>query len=185
MEGKVRVIVVTDGDRTAKHAVEVASSNIGGRCISASAIDSFAPDAQNLLDMIKSVPHDPVVVMFDDQGEAEIGKGEMLLSQIAQDDGIEILGAVAVASNTEDVQGVEPDVSVTKDGEIIDGAVDKEGQPAGQTIHGDTVDILRSLEVPVIVGLGDPGKMDFADDADTGAPATTMALQEILRRSGG
>ena len=98
---KVRVILVTDGDRTAQEAMEVAAQNIGGRCISASAIDNFAPDAKELLAMIKSAAGDPVVVMFDDQGEEGLGKGEQLLARVVSDPDIEVLGAIAVASNTE------------------------------------------------------------------------------------
>lgn len=184
-EGKVKVILVTDGDETAKRAVEVAARNIGGRCISASAVDSFAPGAEQLMEMIRSAAHGPVVVMCDDRGESAKGQGEKLLATIAQDPDIEVLGAIAVASHTPGVAGVEPDVSITKDGDLVDGGVSKEGQPVNsKTVKGDTVDVLRSLNIPVIVGLGDPGKMEFADDADTGAPITTMALQEIIRRSG-
>ena len=182
---KVRVILVTDEDRTAQEAMEVAAQNIGGRCISASAIDNFAPDAKELLAMIKSAAGDPVVVMFDDQGEEGLGKGEQLLARVVSDPYIEVLGAIAVASNTEGVRGVEPDFSVTKDGDIVAGGVNKEGHPVeSPLIKGDTVDVLRKLDIPIIVGLGDPGKMQFADAAATGAPATTVALQEILRRNG-
>jgi len=35
----------------------------------------------------------------------------------------------------------------------------------------------------VIVGIGDPGKMDFYDSIEKGAPITTKALQEVLKRS--
>ncbi|MCL6636019.1 MAG: stage V sporulation protein AE, partial [Peptococcaceae bacterium] len=34
--GKRKVIIVTDGDRIAKRAVEVAARNVGARCISCS-----------------------------------------------------------------------------------------------------------------------------------------------------
>jgi stage V sporulation protein AE len=35
----------------------------------------------------------------------------------------------------------------------------------------------------VIVGIGDPGKMDFNDEIEKGAPITTKALKEVLKRS--
>jgi stage V sporulation protein AE len=34
-----------------------------------------------------------------------------------------------------------------------------------------------------IIGIGDPGKMDYNDEAVKGAPITTKALQEVLNRS--
>lgn len=36
----------------------------------------------------------------------------------------------------------------------------------------------------IIVGIGDPGKMDTNDEITKGSPITTMALREILKRKG-
>jgi len=46
------------------------------------------------------------------------------------------------------------------------------------------VEILDRLNIPVVVGIGDIGKMDGADDPDRGSPLTTKALREIMDRSG-
>ena len=63
-------------------------------------------------------------------------------------------------------------------------AVDKYGNMDGRgRIVGDTVDILESIDVPVIVGIGDPGKMDGKDCCDKGATIITKALKEIIERS--
>jgi len=60
-----------------------------------------------------------------------------------------------------------------------------EPEPRGhRCLEGDTVDILNKLDVSIVVGLGDIGKMDMADDVSLGAPITTKALEEILYRSG-
>ena len=46
------------------------------------------------------------------------------------------------------------------------------------------MEILNDLEVPVVVGIGDIGKMNGADDYHYGAKVTTRALLEIINRSG-
>jgi len=95
------------------------------------------------------------------------------------------LGVVAVASNTEEVSGVEVDFSVDYMGHVINSAVDKEGVvTSGKTLFGDTVDIINEFSIPIIVGIGDIGKMKGKDDCLKGAPIITKALEEILYRSG-
>lgn len=72
-------------------------------------------------------------------------------------------------------------------GQRVYGPVDKDGipEPAGRyKVEGDTVDILNCLDVPVIVGVGDLGKMDDADRQEEGARITTAAVQEVLRHHG-
>ncbi|MCL6445215.1 MAG: stage V sporulation protein AE, partial [Alicyclobacillus sp.] len=51
-------------------------------------------------------------------------------------------------------------------------------------LEGDTVEIIDSLHFPIVIGIGDIGKMDGADEVEKGAPVTTMALQTIMDRSG-
>jgi stage V sporulation protein AE len=46
------------------------------------------------------------------------------------------------------------------------------------------VDVLNDIDVPFIVGIGDIGKMDKADDIGRGCPITRKAIEEILIRSG-
>ena len=181
---KRRVILVTDGDGIARKAVETAALRIGGRCISKSAGNPTPMSGRSIVELIKQTPYDPVVVMVDDRGHTGMGKGEKAIRDIVQSPDVEILGVVAVASNTEGVNGARIDFSVTKDGNIIENTVDKYGNKLeGNKINGDTVDILESVDVPVIVGVGDPGKMDGKDCCDKGAPIITKAIKEIMERS--
>ncbi len=183
--GKRKVILVTDGDSVALEAVQIATSNIGGRCISASAGNPTLLTGEEIVKLIKEAERDPVVVMVDDRGKKGIGPGEKAMRIIAEDKNIEVLGVVAVSSNGKDCNGLKVTCSITKDGRIIDGAVDKYGNEIDSgRICGDTLSVLRNMEVPVIVGIGDPGKMDFKDEILKGAPITTKALKEILKRSG-
>jgi stage V sporulation protein AE len=181
---KRRVILVTDGDGIAKKAVETAALRIGGRCISKSAGNPTPMSGKSILELIRQTPNDPVVVMVDDRGHTGMGKGEKAIKDIVQSPDVEILGVIAVASNTEGVNGARIDFSVTKDGTIIENTVDKNGnKKEGYKINGDTVDILESVDVPVIVGVGDPGKMEGKDCCDKGAPIITKAMKEIMERS--
>ncbi|HOE57068.1 MAG TPA: stage V sporulation protein AE [Bacillota bacterium] len=184
MNGKRQVILVTDGDRIAKKAVEAATLRIGGRCISKSAGNPTPMSGQSIVKLIKETPYDPVVVMVDDRGHMGTGNGEMVIRDIARCPEVEILGVIAVASNTEGVEGTRIDSAITRDGNIIAGTVDKYGNKTeGNRINGDTVDILESIEVPVIIGIGDPGKMKGKDCCDKGAPIITKAMKEIIKRS--
>lgn len=187
MENKRKVIIVTDGDMVAKKTVEIAAGNIGARCISASAGNPTRLSGEQIVNMIKSAPHDPVVVMLDDRGKQGMGKGEQAMAYIASHPDIEVLGVVAVASNTLYTEGAMVDESITCEGKIIPGPVDKLGvqkQGGEQCLKGDTVEILDSLNLPLVIGIGDIGKMNMADAPEHGAPLTTKAFKEILDRSG-
>ncbi|MDT8901104.1 stage V sporulation protein AE [Anaeroselena agilis] len=189
MAAKVRIIIVTDGDRCAQHVVENIATDLGLRCISASAGNPTPISGQEIVELVKTVPHDPVLVMFDDRGRRDKGKGETAMEYVASHPDIEVLGAVAVASNTTGIRGVAADASVSGEGVVVDNAVDKYGQEktTGRDrtiINGDTVDVLNAVDVPVIIGVGDIGKMDKADDIRRGAPVTRKAIEEILKRSG-
>lgn len=181
------VILVTDGDLIAKKAVEKASRNIGARCISLSAGNPTRLTGEQLVAQIKKAPHDPIVVMLDDKGYLGQGKGERAIEYLAGHHNIRVLGVLAVASNTEYAGGVDVDCSVTSSGAISQAAVDKSGREKDflpELLTGDTVENLSELNFPVVIGIGDIGKMNGADDPDRGAPLTTRALQEILNRSG-
>ncbi|NLZ92185.1 MAG: stage V sporulation protein AE, partial [Clostridiales bacterium] len=126
-------------------------------------------------------PADPVVVMVDDRGKPGLGEGEKVIKCLAESKDIEILGVIAVASNTQDVEGVKVDCSVDNSLNIISGSVDKLGNPSGNgVVSGDTLEILNTIKVPVIVGVGDPGKMNGRDDCVLGAPVLTKALRVIM-----
>ncbi|MCG8542474.1 MAG: stage V sporulation protein AE [Clostridia bacterium] len=186
MEKKRKVIIVTDGDGFAKRAVERAATNIGGRCISSSAGNPTPIRGKDIVDFIKQAKHDPVIVMVDDRGHNRMGKGEKALEYIAKHKDIDILGVVAVASNTHYVNGVKVDFSITSDGKIVQEAVNKFGERTnGKTLFGDTVDVLSQCNIPLIIGMGDIGKMDGKDDCEIGAPIITRAMEEIINRRGG
>ena len=51
-------------------------------------------------------------------------------------------------------------------------------------LYGDTVYILDELDVPIIVGIGDIGKMARKDHFEIGSPITKKAVELILERSG-
>lgn len=182
---KIRVILITDGDRCAQHVVEEISQSLGLRCISASAGNPTPISGEEIVRLLKTVHHDPVLVMFDDRGHRHKGSGERAMEYVANHPDITVLGAVAVASNTEGVAGIATDASITDLGNMVHSAVDKNGEAKGSTnLTGDTVDVLNDIEVPVIIGVGDIGKMDHADDIRRGAPVTRRAIEEILKRSG-
>lgn len=184
MNIRKKVILVTDGDQIAQQAVEEATRQIGGRCISASAGNPTILTGAQTVKLIQSTPYDPVVVMVDDRGSTEKGKGESVLEYVVKHPDLEVIGVVAVASNTENIDGVTVDCVVTKNKEVLSCQVDKEGNIASHNplVMGDTVDILNELgsKVPFIVGVGDIGKMDGRDNPETGAQITTKALQLIL-----
>jgi len=180
-----KVIIVTDGDSVARNAVETAAKNIKARTISASAGNPTPLNGYEIVELIKQAKYDPVVVMFDDRGSPQKGEGETALEIVAKHPDIEVMGVVAVASNT-DVEGVECDLAITKEGEFVHASVDKLGNPCwySQNIYGDTVDILKELDVPIIIGIGDVGKMDGKDSFHLGAKITTKALNYIIAQGG-
>lgn len=181
-----QVILVTDGDHVARQAVEIAAQNIGARCISLSAGHPTPISGEEIVRMVLAADHDPVVVMLDDRGRLGEGKGEKALAYIAQHPEIEVIGALAVASNTENTRALPVRESMAKNGALVSGPVDKYGnpeEPDHRYLEGDTTEILNQLQIPNVIGIGDIGKMDFHDDPNLGAPVTTAALQEILNRS--
>ena len=111
--------------------------------------------------------------------------GEKAMEIIANDSNIDVLGVVAVSSNGRDCDWLNVSCSITKHGNIIEGSVDKYGNNKGNAgICGDTLNVLKNMKDIVIVGIGDPGRMDYYDEISKGAPITTKALQEIMSRSG-
>lgn len=176
-----RVIFITDGDEFAKKAVTAAAHNIGGCVIPESAGNPTPLSAESAIKLIEEAKGDPVVVMVDDSGHAGIGPGEEIMMRIVKYPGIDVLGVVAVASNAEGEEGIEVVHSITRDGNVVDKGVNKHGTPvSSKIINGDTLSILKQMNIPVIIGMGDPGKMGYQDDASKGAPITTKALKNII-----
>lgn len=178
---KRRVIIVTDGDDIAKEAVEIATINVGGRCISASSGNPTTMAGSDIVRLIQQTKYDPVVVMVDDRGNTGVGSGEKALHYIINSDAVEVIGVVAVASNSPKVRGVRVDYSVDKFGNVFPKAVDKDGNvKKDRLLKGDTVNSLADIDIPIIVGIGDPGKMSGYDTLLMGSPILTRALQIII-----
>jgi stage V sporulation protein AE len=181
----VRVIVLTDGDKVARRAAEMAAQRLGLRCISASAGNPTPISGPEVLELIKAAAHDPVLVMLDDRGDPGKGPGESALEFLCRSPEVRVLGVVAVASNTRRALGAPVDLSITRDLRAIEFPVDKQGMPQVNrpVLKGDTVDVLRHLDIPVVVGIGDPGKMDGADCLEDGCSVTTQAIAAILKKT--
>lgn len=181
---KRNIILVTDGDKCARKAVETAAINIGGRCISRSGGNPTPITGKEIIEFIQDAKYDPVVVMVDDKGNTHMGPGEEALEYILNSDEVNVLGVIAVASNTNGVKGIKINCSIDRSGNIIYQAVDKYGvSKDNKIIKGDTVDVLNRTQKPIIIGIGDPGKMDGFDDSVIGAPIITKAMEEILKLS--
>lgn len=180
-----RVIIVTDGDSVARRAIELAAGNVGGRTISATAGNPTPLTGDEVCALIKSSDGDPIVVMVDDRGHSRKGKGEAVIQSIAADNEIEILGVIAVASNTQVSEGTEVDCSIDYRGCMIPYPVNKHGMPMKKRgeLRGDTVSVLNEIEVPTVIGVGDPGKMGEADSLANGAPVLTQAMRQIMALS--
>ncbi|MFD0770831.1 stage V sporulation protein AE [Bacillus sp. CGMCC 1.60114] len=181
-----RVILVTDGDEYAQRTIELLTKEFGGRCISASQSNPTKLTGRKIVELIMQTPHDPVFVMFDDSGYIGEGSGEKALKYVATNKQIDVLGVLAVASNTHHWEWARVDVSIDREGRLTEYGVDKFGLADVEIgrINGDTVYCLDELHVPIIVGIGDIGKMYGNDDWKRGSPITKKAIQVILERSG-
>ncbi|MDL5611928.1 stage V sporulation protein AE [Bacillus halotolerans] len=186
MTTKRKVILVTDGDVYAAKTIEYAARRVGGRCISQSKGNPSTRSGAELVRLITSAPYDPVFVMFDDSGLQGEGPGETALTYVATHPAIEVLGVIAVASKTHQAEWTRVDVSIDRNGEITEYGVDKIGEREfdEHRMNGDTVYCLDKLDLPLIVGIGDIGKMGRKDDISKGSPITMKAVEFILERSG-
>ncbi len=182
-----KVILITDGDYVAQKAIESVAKRVGGRCISLSAGNPTPLSGKQVVELIKMAANDPVLVMFDDNGSYGQGRGERAIEFVITHADIEVIGAIAVASNTRWVQGAAVQFSIDQDSNIVEQAVDKDGRPdkeLNHRIYGDTVDILNAYHVPNVIGIGDIGKMHGRDNLKNGCPITQKAVEWILERSG-
>ncbi|KMY50654.1 stage V sporulation protein AE [Peribacillus loiseleuriae] len=186
MINKRKVILITDGDEYARRVVEIVAKEIGGRCISMSWGNPTILSGQAIVKLIKKTPNDPVLVMFDDSGIVGEGAGETAMRYVANHEDIEVLGIIAVASRTRHEEWTKVDVSIDRDGKLTGNGVDKFGSEEFEPgkITGDTVYCIDQLHAPIVVGIGDIGKMSKKDDYVKGAPITKLAVELILERSG-
>jgi stage V sporulation protein AE len=181
-----KVILITDGDEYALKTVEYVAREIGGRCISKSQGNPTILSGSELVKLIFQASDEPVFVMFDDSGYLGEGAGEQALKYVATHPGIEVLGIIAVASKTHQTEWARIDVSIDRFGNLTPFGVDKSGLEENDIgrMNGDTVYCLDELDVPIIVGIGDIGKMARKDSVKNGAPITKKAVELILERSG-
>ena len=186
MAEKRNVILITDGDDYARRAVERVASDVGGRCISLSHGNPSVLSGPSIIKLIKKAVNDPVLVMFDDSGFMGEGAGERALKYVAEHKDINVLGVIAVASKTHMAEWSRVDFCIDREGELTPYGVDKHGLPELEMgrINGDTVYCLDRLDIPLIIGLGDIGKMARRDHYENGAPITRKAVDIILERSG-
>ncbi|MEH7883079.1 stage V sporulation protein AE [Bacillus sp. JJ1609] len=186
MTEKRNVILITDGDDYARRSVERVAADVGGRCISHSHGNPSVLSGSSLVNLIKKAANDPVLVMFDDSGFLGEGAGEQALKYVAEHEDINVLGVIAVASKTHMAEWSKVDFCIDRDGELTPYGVDKHGLPELELgrINGDTVYCLDKLDVPLIIGIGDIGKMARRDHYERGAPITKKAVEIILERSG-
>lgn len=181
-----KVILITDGDYVAQKVVEQVARQVGGRCISLSAGNPTPLSGPQILELIKQAACDPVFVMVDDNGNYGTGAGERAVEYLVTAPDVEIIGAIAVASNTKWVDGTKVEYSISNEGKVINNAVDKDGyidKSLENYIYGDTVDILSKYSIPNVIGIGDIGKMQGKDHIRYGAPVTQKAVEWILERS--
>lgn len=182
-----RVVLITDGDEVARRTVAFVAACVGARFLARSAGNPTPLTGWQLVDAILQTPADPVLVLFDDCGDVLAGRGEQAMALLANHPAIEVLGALAVASNTCRTASVYVDCSVDYAGRVVPCGVDKNGVPhedGDARVFGDTVGILGQLDVPLVVGIGDIGKMNGHDDVRRGAPITRKAVELILMRRG-
>ncbi|MEK4564763.1 stage V sporulation protein AE [Alkalihalobacillus sp. FSL R5-0424] len=186
MERMRDVIFITDGDEAARKTVEFVASELGCRAISASAGNPSTLTGEELASLVLRTPHSPVLVMFDDCGYRDEGPGEQLMRYLWAREDIHVLGAVAVASQTHSSEWSNVHFSIDRYGEVTHLGVDKEGLADLEVnrINGDTVYILDELKLPVVIGIGDIGKMRGQDQTKKGCPITKKAVEMILERSG-
>ncbi|MDP4083806.1 MAG: stage V sporulation protein AE [Bacillota bacterium] len=185
MSNRRQVILITDGDDYARRAVECVAKEIGGRCISMSHGNPTVLTGPEIVQLIKKAPYDPVLVMFDDSGLVGEGAGEKALRYVAHHEDIKVLGVIAVAAKTRQAEWTKVNVCIDRDGELTPYGVDKHGIPELEMgrLNGDTVYCLDELKIPLIVGVGDIGKMARHDHYENGSPITKKAVELILERS--
>jgi len=186
MSEKRKVILITDGDEYAKRTVELIAADIGGRCISLSQGNPTILSGRKIVELIKKAVHDPVLVMVDDSGFIGEGEGEKTMKYINDHPDIEVLGIIAVASKTKQSEWTKVDVCIDREGNLTPYGVDKYGLPEMEIgrLNGDTVYSIDTLRAPIVIGIGDIGKMAMYDHYSKGSPITKMAVEVILERSG-
>ncbi|WP_186578308.1 stage V sporulation protein AE [Aquibacillus kalidii] len=184
MSKKKKVIVITDGDEYARKTINFLAGEIGGTSLSFLSDNPTHVSPEEVKKAIQNATSEPVYVLVDDAGTQGIGSGEKILISLAEDPEVEILGAIAVAAHTKNLEWSRFTVAIDNQGELIANGVDKQGIPIPEVgrINGDTVYALDQLDLPIVVAIGDIGKMYGRDDIKKGSPITRQAIEMILER---
>lgn len=179
-----QVIIITDGDQYARNTIDYIAKSLGGTSLSQFAGNPSSYQAQDVIDGVYQAKENPIYVLVDDAGVFGIGEGEEMLLALANDPLITIIGAVAVAAHTKNMEWSRISFAIDRDGQVIEYGVDKEGVaiPEVGRINGDTVYVLDQLAIPIVVAIGDIGKMNGHDDQEKGCPITRKAIEMIIER---
>ncbi|MDL4840745.1 stage V sporulation protein AE [Aquibacillus rhizosphaerae] len=181
-----KVIVITDGDEYARKTLDYLAGEIGGTSLSYLSDNPTHVSPSEVKHAIYNTSKDPVYVLIDDAGIPGVGAGEKILLELVDDPKIEIIGVIAVAAHTKNTEWSRFTFAIDHYGELIPYGVDKQGVrlPEIGRINGDTVYSLDQLDLPIIIAIGDIGKMQGKDDIKKGSPITRKAIEIILERGG-
>ncbi|WP_226034630.1 stage V sporulation protein AE [Aquibacillus saliphilus] len=186
MAKRKKVIIITDGDKYAKRTLDYLATQIGGTCLSYLSDNPTSVTSGQVVRAVHNAKSEPVYVLIDDAGVTGVGAGEKVLLALHNDSSTEIIGAIAVAAHTKNMEWTRFTLAIDNDGELIPNGVDKEGVPIPDLgrINGDTVYSLDQLQLPIVIAIGDIGKMYGKDDIKKGSPITRKAIELILERGG-
>ncbi|SDL64637.1 stage V sporulation protein AE [Sediminibacillus halophilus] len=181
-----KVIIITDGDEYAKKTMDYLSQQLGGTCLAYLSDNPTHASEKQVTEAIMAAPEEPVYVLIDDAGAPGPGAGEKILLGLAKNENIQIMGAIAVAAHTKNAEWTRFTLAIDQDGQLTSNGISKEGIPIPEIgrINGDTIYSLDQVDIPVVVAIGDIGKMQGKDDIKKGSPITRKAIEIILERGG-
>lgn len=179
-----QVIIITDGDQYAQQAIDYIAKTLGGTSLSQFAGNPSVYKSRDIIQAVYEARENPIYVLVDDAGVFGIGSGEEMILALVNDPIITIIGVIAVAAHTKNMEWSRVLLSIDQDGQIIEHGVDKEGVGISEVgrINGDTVYVLDQLDLPNVIAIGDIGKMHGFDDKKKGYPITRKAIELILER---
>lgn len=176
-----KVIIITDGDSTARKVIEKAAVKAGCRTLSISSGNPTRITGKDMVRLIQCVKHDPVIVMADDRGDIGRGNGEKVINYLIESKEIDVMGIIAVASNTKNASGIKVNCSIDKNGMIAKNSVDKRGNiKKSKVLIGDTVNTINPSKVNCVVGIGDPGKIECSGNMNDQCSILTKAINIII-----
>jgi stage V sporulation protein AE len=186
MSQQKNIIVITDGDEYARKTLDYLANEIGGTCLSYLSDNPTIASPDEVIQAVLKAREEPVYVLIDDAGIPGVGAGEKILIALEDHPSIHILGAIAVAAHTKNMEWSRFTFAIDRNGELTSNGVDKEGVPIPEIgrINGDTVYSLDQLDLPIVIAIGDIGKMQGKDDLKKGSPITRKAIEMILERGG-